>query len=228
MNELAQIHSGREVIFSCLSKIFIDIPGEGFYDMLDTLVSATKLMKDGTSLSKSIEKLEDFIEKRKQLPPHELVIFDKDTIKTFTSLYCLTNSISSSESVYVSPSGLAMQETSEAVLRLYQKYAFDMEHYSNEAPDHISYELMFMAYLAKHTSKCITKNNQEKARMLTELQQVFFKDHMVKWVGSFSKATASRVAANLLYAPAAEFMTEYLYKDQQLLEYLIDNMGVKN
>lgn len=218
MTDTARLHSGREVIYACLSNIFLDIPGDNFYNMLETFTDAVTPMKeDNKDIADSVSKLSDLIKAHKNLTDGERLTFDKDTVRAYTTTYCLTNSVPLFESVYTSPAGLTHQESTEQVLKLYRRYAFDMKHYSNEPADHISYELMFMAYLAKKTAKLISDKEFEKAGMLISAQKEFLNNHLLKWVVDFAESTEQKADAGKLYSPAARFMAAYINEDNEFI-----------
>lgn len=215
-----EIHKGREVIYACLSSLFLELPSEKMYKMLKTLLpeisviaeeSEDPLLKDG------VAGLNKFISKRNALSGEELVAFDDEELRHFTRVYCLTDSVPISESVYTSVEHLAMQKASGQLQALYDACSFDMKNTSNEPPDHVSYELMFMAYLAKGTWKHIENGDMKHAEELISLQRHFISEHMLKWLGDFVKATIRFPESLSLYAPAAYFMLGYIREDKAFL-----------
>ncbi len=217
---MAEAHKGREVIYACLSRIFLELPSENIYKMLETLLPDISYMAEdcGEGLVKEgLEGLNKFIAGRSALSGEELAAFDDAVSRHFTRVYCLTDSVPVSESVYTSVDHLSMQDSAGQVQALYNACGFDMKNPSNEPPDHVAYELMFMAYLAKGTWKHLEKGGKKHAEELIGLQSRFISEHMLKWFGDFVKATVRFPESLSLYAPAAYFMLGYVKEDQAFL-----------
>lgn len=217
---MTDVHKGREVIYSCLSRMFLYIPSAELYNMLETLLPFFEEMvtdDENDLMTQGANGIKKFLENRKNLSGEELNTFDEDVVRSFTRLYCLTDSVPISESVYTSVSHLTNEGATGEVKKLYDACNFDMNHTSNEPSDHISYELMFMSYLAKGTYKHIEKGNTEEADKLLNLQKQFLNDHLLKWLSDFVKATVKFAESYSLYAPIAYFALGYATEDNAFL-----------
>ena len=136
------ILEGREVIYSVLSKIFLDVPDKNMYEMITKVFPLMKDFVSNEYAQNIMNQLNDYISNR--LTDEFLLNWQRD----YTRLFCLTDSVPVSESYYTSIDKLVMQESREQVLALYRKYKFNMNHTSNEPEDHISYELIFVSFLS--------------------------------------------------------------------------------
>lgn len=217
---MTDVHKGREVVYSCLSRIFLNIPSVEIYKMLETLLPFFEEMATDDSddlMTQGYNGIKIFLESRKKLSGEELKSFDEDVVRCFTRLYCLTDSVPVSESVYTSVSHLTNEGATGEVKKLYDACDFNMNHLSNEPSDHISYEFMFMSYLAKGTYKHIEKGNMEEADKLLNLQKQFLNNHILKWLKDFVKATVNFEESYSLYAPISYFALGYTTEDNAFL-----------
>ncbi len=217
---MVEAHKGREVIYSCLSRVFLELPSESLFEMLENILPNLEEMKIDDKddlITQGVEGIKRFVDSRKNLSDEELKSFNDEVTRCFTRLYCLTDSVPVSESVYTSVSHLTNEEATGQVKWLYDTCKFDMKHSSNEPSDHISYELMFMSYLAKGTYKHIEKGSMEEATKLLDLQRQFINEHILKWLSDFVKATVNFSESYTLYAPVAYFALGYVEEDRVFL-----------
>ena len=125
------MHKGREVIYATLSNIFLNMPSnelfanvEAVFSSFELEDSADKMMKDG------LKAVQDFIKSRNVLSGEEKKQFDDKLLHDYTRLFCLGDSVPVSESTYLSPSHLTMQEETGKVFYIYKSCNFDMKHTS--------------------------------------------------------------------------------------------------
>lgn len=217
---MIEAHKGREVIYACLSRVFLELPSLELYKMLETILPNLEEMvinDENDLITQGVNGIKKFLDSRKNLSAEEVVSFDEEVVRAFTRLYCLTDSVPISESVYTNVAHLTNDEATGQVKWLYDMCKFDMKHTSNEPSDHISYELMFMSYLAKGTYKHIENNNMVEADKLLNLQRQFINEHILKWLGDFVKATVKFTESYSLYAPIAYFALGYVNEDNVFL-----------
>lgn len=222
-DEIVSSMQGREVIYASMSDLFLNLIEEKHFKMLEELMplyqemaknSENKQIKDGVlSLSKLTESYNNSSDADKQ----NLL---EDIRREYSRLFCLGNAVSISESVYVSPLHLTMQEAELEVGRLYKQCNFDMKHTSNEPKDHLSYELMFMSYLSKGTYKHLNKNNYEQAESLITLQKSFIKDHILKWLSDFSLSISRFKEGDRFYYPLSSVLLGFVEEDNAFFETL--------
>ena len=213
------MHKGREVIYATLSNIFLNMPTDELFANVEAVFSsfeledsADKMMKDG------LKAVQDFIKSRNALNSEEKKQFDDKVLHDYTRLFCLGDSVPVSESTYLSPSHLTMQEETGKVFYIYKSCNFDMKHTSNEPNDHIAYELMFMSYLSKGIAQNIVKGDMEQVNSLLHLQKMFLEEHLLKWVEMFSKAVIGFAESVSFYAPVCYFMIGFLKDDFEMVK----------
>ena len=88
-----------------------------------------------------------------------------------------------SESIYGSVGGLVMQKERDEVLILYNSAGLVLSKNFREPEDHVAIELQFMSYLAGETAVAANAHDQKKVKDLIEMQGLFLKKHLGKWLG---------------------------------------------
>jgi TorA maturation chaperone TorD len=91
-------------------------------------------------------------------------------------------------SVWLGPDELTMQDTTMAVLALYEEGGFDIAEDFRELPDHIAAELEFLYLLLFKANRSA---NAEEAAMLAGLRSRLLGEHLGRWVGPFTEAVAA-------------------------------------
>ena len=151
-DEMISIMQGREVIYASMSELFLNLIEEKHLKMLEDLMPMYKEMaenSDNKDIRYGVEHLIDFIKVYQESDKsHKKTLID-NLNREYSRLFCLGNAAAISESVYISPLHLTMQESEVEVSSIYKQCNFDMKHTSNEPQDHLSYELMFMSYISK-------------------------------------------------------------------------------
>lgn len=214
MNKIENdVLEGREVVYSVLSKIFLDSPDKNMYDMVKNVFP---LMQNFISddLSQNVfSQLNTFIESN--FTDEYLLNWQRD----YTSLFCLTSCVPVSESYYTSVERLVMQESREQVLSIYKKYRFSMDYDSNEPEDHISYELMFMSFLSKQLR---LTNDENKQNDLINTQIQFIDEHLLILAKAFTEKMSMFEQSNKFYLPVSLFMIEFIKADYEYLKSILD------
>lgn len=214
------IHKGREVIYACFSRIFLNVPDSEVYAALSALVPVLKDMAaagDDKLMKSGHAGLEKFVSKRGSFKEKELEEFDLEAKRAFTRLYCMTDSVPNSESVYLSPEHLVMQEQADKVFQIYSENGFVMDCPSNEPQDHISYELMFMSYMALIAAEAYARHDFGEGRRAETVSFDFIEAHLLKWLDAFLKNTISMPESLELYAPSIYFLQGYIRQDAVFL-----------
>ncbi len=201
---LPGVHKGREVIYSCLSRAFMEMPSESIFKMLEDVLPHVE----------GAESIVEALRARRAATEEGRRRLDDEALRAYTRIFCLTDSAATSESVYLSPSHLTMQEQAGQVSFIYEHMKFDISGASNEPPDHISHELMFMSYLAKATAGALEKGSTEYAAKNIELQAGFLDRHIMKWAADFAAGVAGFKEAEVFYGPLAGFMVNFLNQDR--------------
>lgn len=226
LEEIIEYNKGREVIYSCFSRIFINTLNNAEYKMLAEIIPFLKTLKtdnkDDLQLNDGISALNKFIEEYNLLKETEQEEFQNKTAREYTRLFCLGNGIDLSESVYLSPSHLTQTDIESEVYHLYKKYNFEMDCKSNEPRDHLSYELMFMSFLSKNISKQYGIDKDNAAKLL-EVQKEFLEKHMLKWIDLVIKRTIPFKESYPFYLPALYFTAGFIKADY---EYILEMLSL--
>lgn len=220
--DLQEIYSGREVIYAFFARLFLEPLSESEYKMMQEISPLLKDLEDiSETAKKEISKLEDFIDKYNSLKGKDLDEFKLDSLRAFTRLFALTDSIPNSESYYTSLEHLVNQESREQVLKLYRNFGFDTDfHDSNEPEDFIAYELMFLSYLSRNTVRCMQDGKEENYYIVVNAQKEFIKDHLLSYIDEFINKMEMFEQGKILYLPLTYFLREYLKYDYEFLNSL--------
>ncbi len=225
LETIVAYNKGREVIYSCFSRIFINTLNDNEYKMLSEIIPFIETFKtdnkEDLMLNDGISGLIKFIEEYKSLLENQKEDFKNRIAQEYTRLFCLGNGVDLSESVYLSPSHLTQQDTEADVYHLYKQYNFEMECKSNEPQDHLSYELMFMSFLSKNISKKYV-DNKEYAHKLLEVQRLFLEKHILKWLGLLIKRTIKFKESYNFYLPCLYFIFGFIKADYDYINELIN------
>lgn len=220
------IHKGREVIYATLSNIFLNMPDEKLLRQVELVFSIFKIDdNENKMMVDGLKALQKFINDRNMLSSEEKKEFDNRLLHNYTRLFCLGDSVPISESIYLSPAHLSMQEETGKVFYIYKSCSFDMKHTSNEPSDHIAYELMFMSYLSKGIAQNMEKENTAQVNNLLHIQKMFLEEHLLKWVEMFSKAVIGFIESVKFYAPACYFMMSFLKNDFELVKENLSSLS---
>lgn len=88
-------------------------------------------------------------------------------------------------------------ESTIAVKRIYEKFGFVVDDYFQEAPDHVSVELSFLAQLCVLETQYTQKGLQEAVQGVLAVKKYFFKNHLLRWFFDFQNEIDKN--ATLLY-----------------------------
>lgn len=208
------ILEGREVIYSVLSKIFLDVPNKNMYEMITKVFPLMKDFVSNEYAQNIMNQLNDYISN--SLTDEFLLNWQRD----YTRLFCLTDSVPVSESYYTSIEKLVMQESREQVLALYRKCKFNMNHTSNEPEDHISYELMFISFLSKQAKLA---NDENILKELMNIQMQFIHEHLLILLTALTDKMKIYEQGKRFYYPLALFMIEFIKADYDYISELLNS-----
>jgi TorA maturation chaperone TorD len=161
--------------------------------------------------------LDEFLKERSKLTGAEKEEFDLNTRRYYTRILCLTDSVPTMESYYVSPLKIAMQDARDEVLKYYSDFGLTKPAKYNEYEDFIAYEMRFMAFMADKTVSALKDNSMERAKELCAVQLDFLKQHPDRWVGEFTDRLSKHREAERVYLPVARIMTEFIRQDISFL-----------
>lgn len=81
-----------------------------------------------------------------------------------------------------------MQDTTLAVIELYEQGGFEIDEAFRELPDHVAVELEFLYLLIFRQNQARRANDVEGLAALAALQQRFLAQHLGAWIGPFTQA----------------------------------------
>ena len=220
-NEIIDIMHGREVIYASVSDLFLYMIEDKHIKMLyEILPSFKEISSENNDVNAVLGNLEKFILKYIQGSNSEKESIIQELHRVYTRLFCMGKCVPISESVYLSPLHLTKQEAEIDVEEIYKLYGFNMNHTSNEPLDHLSYELMFMSYLAKGCAYHLSNNNIGMAEKLKALQKSFLQNHLLKWIEDFSRSIKQYEELDKFYYLLSAFLVDFLKTDEKYLETL--------
>jgi len=106
-------------------------------------------------------------------------------------------------SVWLTGEGGLMQDSTMAVLDLYEEGGFEMDGEFRELPDHIAAELEFLYLLLFRENEAHRAGDAGAASAIADLRKRFFDQHLGRWVGPFTAAVTAG-AQSLFYRELAE------------------------
>ena len=215
----ALVHSGREVIYNLFYRTFIDSPADDLYTMLEDLFPILVELGDDC-LVDSVNNLQIFMRER-ALAGENLKEFDLDTLRNYTRILCLTDSVPTAESYYVSIEKLVMQEARDKVLRYFSDFEMKKSNVYNEFEDFVANEMHFMSYMAQLTAKAIQTEDSARMEELILAQYNFLKEHPLCWIPEFTTKINTFKESERIYGPMAIIMNEFLKRDASFLEELL-------
>lgn len=222
-DEIISIMQGREVTYAAMSDLFLSLIEVKHIKMLENLMPMYEEMAENTDnqhIKYGVSRLSEVVKEYKNSDDTARNNLLMDYSREYSRLFCLGNAVAISESVYVSPLHLTMQEQEMEVSNLYKACNFDMKHTANEPQDHLSYELMFMSFLSKGTYQNIEKVNTAQADSLINLQKSFIKNHLLNWLGYFLSSVKKYKEGDRLYYPLSCLLLGFIEEDSAFLETL--------
>lgn len=222
-DEIISIMQGREVTYAAMSDLFLSLIEVKQIKMLEDLMPMYEEMAENTDnqhIKYGVSCLSEVVNEYKNSDDTARKNLLEGYSREYSRLFCLGNAAAISESVYVSPLHLTMQESELEVRNLYKMCHFDMKHTANEPQDHLSYEVMFMSYLSKGTYQNMEKGDNAQAESLINLQKSFIKDHLLNWLGYFSSSIKKYKEGDRLYYPLSCLLLGFIEEDSAFLETL--------
>lgn len=223
-DELALIHYSRGGVYKFCGKCFIGIPDGETYKRINNFLPGLSEMVSVTDNKDIIEGaagLKKFIETRNKMKEKELAEYDLETLRKYTSMFCVKGSVQTDESYYTSTKQLLMQESRDEMLKLLHKYGFNLTEDVREYEDHISVELAFMSALAFNSADALQNGNIDLYTDLLNEQYNFHETHFKKWTDKFfDQIINSPIPDELLFTSIAKFTKGFIAEDEALLAEL--------
>ena len=222
--ELIELHSARGEMYAFLGRVYANVPNDEFYQMLKKIYNKLEILveqTDNEKLTSGVKGLKEFLEKRSSLKGEELASFDLETLRHYTTLFGLTTSIPTDESIYTSVEHRERMEAYDKMINLFKYYGYKKRQDISENEDFISYELLFMSHLAYSSSELVKKGDEETYEKYFKGQLSFHNNHFDKWVYEFFKGVEEKDIENeRLYKYLAQIASGFIHEDKELLEEL--------
>ena len=222
--ELIELHSARGEMYAFLGRVYANVPNDEFYQMLKKIYNKLEILvkqTDNEKLTSGVKGLKEFLDKRSSLKGEELALFDLETLRHYTTLFGLTTSIPTDESIYTSVEHRERMEAYDKMINLFKYYGYKKRQDISENEDFISYELLFMSHLAYSSSELVKKGDEETYEKYFKGQLSFHNNHFDKWVYEFFKRVEEKDIENeRLYKYLAQISSGFIHEDKELLEEL--------
>ena len=222
--ELIELHSARGEMYAFLGRVYANVPNDEFYQMLKKIYSKLEILveqTDNEKLTSGVKGLKEFLDKRSSLKGEELTSFDLETLRHYTTLFGLTTSIPTDESIYTSVEHRERMDAYDKMINLFKYYGYKKRQDISENEDFISYELLFMSHLAYSSSELVKKGDDETYQKYFKGQVSFHNNHFDKWVYEFFKRVEEKDIENeRLYKYLAQISSGFIHEDKLLLEEL--------
>jgi TorA maturation chaperone TorD len=112
-------------------------------------------------------------------------------------------------SVWISGEETLMQDSTMAVLQMYEEGGFEMDEEFRELPDHIAAELEFLYLLIYKENQAHLSGEPEAATATAGLRKRFLDEHLESWIGPFTAAVRAG-AQSAFYRELAEFTNRFV------------------
>lgn len=199
----AKEQRGRAVFWHYTSQVFIDIPDHVIVERTRTLLPLVSELSENGKADMAAKKLTAFLSECDGLTDDET---DERLNMAYTAVFYLNTPVFTSESAWLSPDRLVMQEQWEQVLCIYEMYGFKKPEAYPEPEDHIGLEFLFMASLSNSVAELLTQKPQDymkQAERLMVCKKRFLESHLGKWIGMFVTGVLKKSETMSLYAGAA-------------------------
>ena len=94
-------------------------------------------------------------------------------------------------SIWLGKDKLTMQDSTMAVLALYEEGGFDLADDFRELPDHVAAELEFLYLLLFREHRARRDGQPQALSAATDLKRRFLDEHLGRWAGPFAEALSA-------------------------------------
>lgn len=218
--ELAAVFNGGNVVYSFLSRTYLESVSDSYFAMLNDLLPRVMAMADGENekLKNGINGLKKFAEERKLLSGKVLNEFDTDVLRDYTRIFCLGGmSVPTSESVYTSLQGIEMQESRDDIRRLFSESKIKISRRSNEPEDHAGNEMHIMAAYYSIAAEALAEQDEKKISSAVANMLYVHEKHFSCWIASFAEKIRAIASKTNFYSHIADFTEGFIAEDYGFL-----------
>lgn len=173
-------------------------------------------------LDNGIKNLKTFFD-NKQLDENHIKQYASEYAQLFLSVGISVGkkSIIPQESVYLSPSGLSMQDERDEVLQFYYRYNIGKDKDFKEPEDHISAELYFISMLGDKAVENIETSDDLNGSQYLNAVIEFMDKHLLKWLPLVEKDMQS-LSANLYFLGSTQIIYGLLLAEKEMINELVN------
>lgn len=215
--DLIGVLEGRSAFYRTLSGLYYRTLTQ---EQIDALAATdfSEFGADDALLTEGFDDIRRYLRKRNTGTRQELAV-------DYTSAFEGTKAFKGQravpyESVYLSDSGLLMQEPRNEVFRTYKQAAIRLKEGVNLPEDHLSFECEFMAIMSDRAIALLGEGQTTEAIKNLELQKSFLQDHILSWFSQFANR-ALLVLKTRFYRGVLKITEGYLALDVETLEDLV-------
>lgn len=173
-----------QVLFSYLSEVFLNEPDEDFIHQMTVqkLYFSFPYESEDAVLQKGLNLLRNFSLQWEKIQIHSL---RDEYFRMFHGTEKML--VPPYESVYLSREHLMFEKETLQIRKFYSAYGLRIDKLNIIPDDHIGYELLFIAYLAKLAVEAIQTDNEEDFEKIKSDILSFLAEHPLKWIDSFTE-----------------------------------------
>lgn len=220
---LQAVHSARGSFYTFCGRCFKLVPDKNFYALLEEMLPNLKGLASQSvdrDLIEGVSGLDAFLEARAGLAGAKLEEFDLETLRKYTSTFCLSNSVVLDESFYTSPEHMLHQESCDHMTALLCKYNYHLDKDGEYYEDHLVVELSFMGRLAFDSAKALGEGRQADCDELIAEQRRLHTEHFDRWIYTVLQSVVDFGSAERLYSSLARLTMGFIREDKLLLDGL--------
>jgi TorA maturation chaperone TorD len=179
--ELRAFLTLRANIYRILGKFFYKEPSLQYFEELKKFLPVFEKFEDvykNNTLKQAVSQLDDYFKTTESISVGELeTLFAR--IFLSTGFAEGNKSVVPHESVYLSPTGLTMQNERDEVLEFYYKHSVNITDNFHEPEDHITAEMGFMAYLSEKAAELDEQSDEFEINLASQFD--FMKKHLMRF-----------------------------------------------
>jgi len=219
--DLIMMLNGRAAVYEYFTLCFHNPSADNFLGITKKFAAHFKRIAADSNISAFMKNADELILYAEKITD-ELDALDEIN-RAYTSLFLIGDQgIAIEESVYLSPSGLVKQEPWEDLLRVYSRHGFGIPESMGISEEHLSAELLFMAFMAKKISERIENSDDKGVSYLAGEQLDFLKKHIMRWVPALYKDITSSSYTHVdIFKTLASILYSFLLYDINLLSDFI-------
>ena len=198
--------ASRQAIYTGLARCF-QTPQPDLNEQIETMVQALN------QLDSQAAPLAGLVHKN-LMSRNTIVDLSVDFSKLFIGPYSLL--APPYGSIYLESERRIMGASTLDVVQFYKKAGLEVAEDHKDAPDHVSTELEFMAFLINEELRAMAKGKEDRFLNLLDVQKTFLHSHLKLWINPFAQEV-KRGAQTDFYANLADATHIFVAEDVDYL-----------